>query len=218
MTRRLALLVLALVTLSLGLPGPATAATQPVSVVVVGVPGLRWDHVSATGTPTLWRLAHTGSVGSLSIRAADPITCPDEGWLTVGAGQRVRAKAATCLTRTPVAVQGDRATVTHFSPIVADNHKLDFAAVPGTLASSLATTGCVAGVGSAALGAADRSGVIAAYSPTFDDRCPVTLVEAGVVTDQASASKADAALAAIDSRRPAGSVLLVVGLSDTDRG
>ena len=78
MTRRLVLFVLAVVTLTLGPSGAASAAAQHPSVVVVGVPGLRWDQVSATGTPTLWRLAHTGSVGSLSIRAADPITCPDE--------------------------------------------------------------------------------------------------------------------------------------------
>jgi hypothetical protein len=218
MTRRAALLVLALLTLTLGLPSVARAATQPGSVVVVGVPGLRWDQVSPTGTPTLWRLAHAGSVGALSIRSADAITCPDEGWLTVGAGQRVRAKTQTCLTRRQASVQGQRATIGDFSGIVADNHKLDFAAVPGILASSLAATGCVTGVADAAVGAADRSGVVDSYSPTFNDRCPVTLIEAGVVTDRASAGRADTVLATVDRSRPAGSALLVVGLSDTDRG
>ena len=136
----------------------------------------------------------------------------------MGAGQRVRARTDTCLARRQVLVQASQAAVTDYKAIVEDNDELDFAAVPGTLASSLAATGCVAGIGNAALGAADRSGAVASYSQTFDERCPVTLVEAGVVTDRASAGKADAALAAIDTRRPAGSVLLVVGLSDTDRG
>ena len=216
MTRRLALVVVVLLTALTGVP--AAAAVQHPSVVVVGIPGLRWDQVSATGTPTLWRLAHTGSVGSLSIRSADAVTCPDEGWLTVGAGQRVRQRTASCLARTPASVDGSTASISTFPATVTDNRKLDFDAVPGVLASALAPTGCITGVGAAALGAADRSGTIPHYAATFDNQCPVTLVEAGVVTDAASAHQADTALAAIDQSRPQGSVLLVVGLSDTDSG
>jgi hypothetical protein len=216
MTRRVALTVLGLMLAVVGLPTAATAAGTAAVVVVVGIPGLRWDQVSAAGTPTLWRLAHTGSVGALSIRSADAVTCPDEGWLTVGAGQRVRARTASCLARTQPVVSGTTARVGTFATIVADNRRLDFDAVPGILASSLAPTGCVQGVGKAALGAADRSGVVGSYAETLDGACPVSLVEAGVVTDRASAAAADMALATIDRGRPAGSVLLVVGLSDAD--
>jgi len=44
---------------------PADASTSPAParhVVVVGISGLRWSDVSATATPTLWRLA--GQPGS----------------------------------------------------------------------------------------------------------------------------------------------------------
>ena len=59
---------------------PASAqatATNPVRhVVVVGISGLRWSDVSPAATPTLWRLAGQGSVGSLVDYAVLPLTCP----------------------------------------------------------------------------------------------------------------------------------------------
>jgi hypothetical protein len=69
--------------------GTSAAAPPPVErVVLVGVAGLRWSDVSDR-TPTLARLVRGGSVGALSVRAAPApprVTCPAEGWLTVGAG------------------------------------------------------------------------------------------------------------------------------------
>ncbi len=67
-------------------------ADRPGSVVVVGIPGLRWDDVSETGTPTIWDLLPRSSAGSLSIRAGRTLSCPGEGWLTVGAGNRARGE------------------------------------------------------------------------------------------------------------------------------
>ncbi|MDX6228719.1 MAG: hypothetical protein QOI76_2109, partial [Frankiales bacterium] len=85
MTRRIALLA-AVVAALLGFAPPVSAATTKPSVVVLGLPGLQWNEVTATATPTLWRLARAGSSGALSIRSAAGVTCPADGWLTVGAG------------------------------------------------------------------------------------------------------------------------------------
>lgn len=55
-------------------------------VIIAGAAGLRWEDVSETGTPTLWKLAEHGSIGSMSVRSAGTVTCPADGWLTLGAG------------------------------------------------------------------------------------------------------------------------------------
>ena len=97
--RRLLAALLAAVTVLLphaanaaGPAGPA-AATK---VVVVGVPGLRWDDVTPTGTPVLWRLARTGAVGALSVKAGPAVSCAADGFLTLGAGARATAYGAAC--------------------------------------------------------------------------------------------------------------------------
>src|SRR5438105_3545339 len=74
--------------------GPAGAAshgTRARHVVIVGLSGLRWSDVSPAGTPTLWRLAGQGSVGSLVDYAVLPLTCPADGWLTLNPGARAQS-------------------------------------------------------------------------------------------------------------------------------
>ena len=69
-----------------------TRASAPVRhVVVVGISGLRWSDVSPAATPTLWRLAGQGSVGSLVDYAVLPLTCPADAWLTLNAGARAQS-------------------------------------------------------------------------------------------------------------------------------
>ncbi|HEX6870636.1 MAG TPA: hypothetical protein VF163_06025, partial [Micromonosporaceae bacterium] len=67
-------------------PGTAEARGRASSVLVAGSAGLRWADLSPTVTPTLWRLASQGSVGSLAARTASKRACPADGWLTLGAG------------------------------------------------------------------------------------------------------------------------------------
>ncbi|HTF09851.1 MAG TPA: hypothetical protein VK659_16925, partial [Asanoa sp.] len=76
---------------------PATAEVKRSAdyVVLVGIPGLRWEDVTETGTPNLWRLAEHGSIGSLSVRSALKPTCPVDGWLTLGAGNFAGWKRST---------------------------------------------------------------------------------------------------------------------------
>lgn len=215
------LAILATVLATAGLPA-ARADSTPTAVVVVGVPGLQWEDVTPSATPTLSRLAGSGSVGALSIRSADDITCPPDGWLTVGAGNRVRVGGGCASYPSVVAASGS-AQVVGFGAIVQDNHDLGFGAVPGILSSAMRTTGsgCVAAVGSeATLGAADRTGSVAVYDDTVSTSalatCPVSLVSGPVVRTPADAAGADALVRKVDAARPAGSVLIVVGLSDTD--
>ena len=86
--RRILLLGLAFLVL---LPAaPAEARLAGPTVLVVGVPGLQWSDVGPQ-TPTLQRLASTGAVGVLSVKAVPAVSCPADGWLTLGAGNRAVA-------------------------------------------------------------------------------------------------------------------------------
>ncbi len=60
-------------------------------VLVVGAPGLRWSDVGRA-TPTLSRLAEGGALGVLSVKAVPAVSCPADGWLTLGAGGRAVAE------------------------------------------------------------------------------------------------------------------------------
>ncbi|MEV6709006.1 hypothetical protein AB0M60_24975, partial [Micromonospora wenchangensis] len=92
MLRRFTPVLLTLVVVALGV---TALAARPDSspprrtadyVVLAGVAGLRWSDVDPQSTPTLWRMARQGSIGSLSTRSAHRPTCPVDGWLTLGAG------------------------------------------------------------------------------------------------------------------------------------
>lgn len=73
------------------LPTPQVSAAQrPRQVVVVLAPYLTWEDVTATSTPTMWRIARDGAVGDINARsrtrqAGEPAS-PLEGALTISAG------------------------------------------------------------------------------------------------------------------------------------
>ncbi len=95
MSGRALTVLLSLVALLLGVPGPAAAApaeegVRADRVVVVGVPGLTWADVTPEETPQLWALAGESTIGAMSVRAARATTCVLDGWATIGAGNRVR--------------------------------------------------------------------------------------------------------------------------------
>ncbi|HVE62343.1 MAG TPA: hypothetical protein VNB94_00885, partial [Mycobacteriales bacterium] len=75
-------------------PDPATAQPPRPRVIVVGVPGLAWEHVEPDRAPALAGLAAQGSLGSLSVRAATAATRRYDGWVTFAAGNRARARTA----------------------------------------------------------------------------------------------------------------------------
>jgi hypothetical protein len=87
-----------------GQAAASARADQPGAVVLIGIPGLRWTDITAASTPSLWRLAEQGSVGSLSVHAVrSGPTCAADAWLTINAGARATAGPPPC--RTPLVSQ-----------------------------------------------------------------------------------------------------------------
>jgi hypothetical protein len=225
-------LVAAAVTVTglLGFGRPAAATPRADSVVIVGVPGLRWDDVDARRTPALADLARRGSVAALSVRSAPPVTCPAEGWLTLGAGTYGAVQdpgaAGGCADRTvpPVTQRGAGAVLPTFPLLRRLNDGLRFGAEPGSLGAG---TGCVSAVGpGAALAGADLTGSVTAYTADLPAdpgdvlaRCPLAVVDLGTLPDGAArrraVERADEALGRVVAARPAGSLLLVAGLAES---
>src|SRR5580693_5979729 len=144
---RAALLACLLAVLGIATASQAGAAPRPAParhVVIVGLSGLRWSDVSPAATPTLWRLASQGSVGSLVDYAVLPLTCPADGWLTLNAGTRAQTQHtdASCGTFPAVVAQGTGAQVPGLAALTAANRQYD----PdwGLLASA---AGCATAVG-----------------------------------------------------------------------
>ena len=148
---------------------PARAATPAPAparhVVVVGLSGLRWSEVSPAATPTLWRLAAQGSVGSLVDYAVLPLTCPADGWLTLGAGARAQSEHtnAACGGFPAVVAAHGGAEVPGLGALESYNQRFHDNPDWGLLAGA---AGCATAVGpGAALALADRAGHVASYLP-----------------------------------------------------
>jgi hypothetical protein len=211
-----ALLACLLAALALLGATPAQAAPAPSTqhVVVVGISGLRWSQVSATATPTLWRLAGRGSVGNLVDYAVLPLTCPADAWLTLNAGARATTghTNASCGAFPAVDPAGSGATVSGVSSFEAASQQYN----PdwGLLAGG---PGCATAVGpGAALALADRAGHVASYLPSpalasksVLARCPLTVIDLGTAERAGSLASVDAQLARLEAELPAGATLLV---------
>jgi hypothetical protein len=216
---------------------PATGAAPSTVdyVIVAGAAGLRWEDLDPQRTPTLWREASIGSIGWLSVRSAQNITCPADGWLTLGAGNYAAWRESPrtpgrCGALAPDLTQPDAigANVTNQRSVVRDNQdRLSYGAVPGALAESVRCTTAF-GPG-AAIAAARPFGRVDKYEPQLPDdptgllaSCQLSMVDLGTVAGsgaarQAAVAKADATLARVIAARPERSLLIVAGVSDTDR-
>ncbi|MEX2290853.1 MAG: hypothetical protein WD794_11080 [Mycobacteriales bacterium] len=210
--RRLLLLGL-LLAAWLGPAAPASASLlclpDCAPVVVVGVPGLRWSDVGAA-TPTLQRLAGESAVGALSVKAVPAVSCPADGWLTLGAGNRAEAVGVR---RDPCGADLPGAG-TQVAAGAAEREGTE----PGALARALENSGggpgrCVQTQGRGpALATGNRGGADAGRV----EPCLVRLRAAPAVSGEgdgraASARVADRAVAALV---PEAATLLVVGLSE----
>jgi hypothetical protein len=209
--------------------GAANAQTVPVArhVVVVGISGLRWSDVSATATPTLWRLAGQGSVGSLVDYAVLPLTCPADGWLTLNAGARAQSDHtdAACGAFPAVLPAGAGAQVPGLPALESYNNQFHNTPSWGLLTRE--SPGCATAVGpGAALALAAPSGHVASYLPSPADitagvlsRCPLTVVDLGNMTERAPLlASADSELARIVADLPPGTTLLVTAPGATTKG
>ena len=207
---------------------PADAATpSPVRhVVVVGLSGLRWSDVSASATPTLWRLAGQGSAGSLVDYAVLPLTCPADGWLTLNAGARAQSDHANaaCGAFPAVDQAGAGAVVPGLAALETYNQRFHNNPDWGLLAR--AAPGCATAAGpGAALALADRTGHVASYLPSPSGlsaavlaRCPLTAVDLGSLgyaERPGELAAADAELARIVAELPADTTLLVTAPGST---
>lgn len=204
-------------------------------VVVVGAPGLTWEDVEESRTPALWSLVQEGTSGGLIVRGAHELTCPADGWLTLGAGQRAAADddgVQDCAADPELAFDTDTAgdviaTITEWDSWVEAAGRRPLDAQLGTMGQALEDHGvCVTAGGGrlAALGAADRTGTVTrlaaslpsgsgltAYEP---GACDVTLLDRGPVTDAADAGVFDAQLEALIAQLPDDATLVVLGLAD----
>ena len=241
MTSRTARLVVAalLAAVGIGLLSPAGAAAAPTGplpagqVVVVGIPGLRWDDVDPERTPNLWALADRGSIGALSVRAAHATTCPGDGWATLGAGNRAAGPARTpdtgrCPPDVPASAvrAGADGTARYAGQhvLVEENRELEFDARPGSLADALR---CTTTIGAAAAPAGARSsGQLDQYLPALPadpraelQRCSVTVIAGPTLTSSnrgTAVAAADELVGTVARARDERSLLLVVGTADPD--
>jgi hypothetical protein len=221
------LLLLAVVGVLLAPALPASAQEPAGGVVLIGAPGLRWDHVGADATPALHALLQEGSPGALSVRSASPRTCPGDGWVMAGTGNRARLAAGpgprTCTDQLPTAAA--------LPAIDRDNDRLRFDAQVGGLGQALARAGlcATAWLGNGAQLAAGRADGTVDLGPTGDvtagalaqglQNCPVLVVDAGSVHSDARApadlARVDAVVAqARAAAATTGATLLVAGLAD----
>ncbi|GII28503.1 hypothetical protein [Planotetraspora mira] len=219
------------------LPASASSSGSPTGrVVLIGVPGLRWDDLDSARTPNLWALAAKGGVASLSTRTVPPeglpVTCPAGGWLTVSAGQRAGTGGDSCTPLpAPVAAPDGSATVPGWAGLVALQRAGSYKADIGLLGQTIiGAGGRVAAIGpGAALAAADKSGKIQKYAANpgeLPDLTPYTVVfaEAGEIAQawnqegdarRSAAAAADRTVGSVLAHVPAGSTVLVAGLSDS---
>jgi hypothetical protein len=213
---------------------PAAVESSADYVIIVGVPGLRWDDVTQANTPTLWRLAQRGAIGSLAVRSAHSPTCPMDGWVTLGAGNFARRtrgeEPQRCPEPTVTVEQPDEGSgnLPDQTTVVDAQKELPYGAVPGALSESVR---CTTAVGSgAAVAAARPFGRVDRYSPSLPQEaasllsaCTLSIVDLGTVDGQipqqraAQAAAVDAMLARIDAARPEHSAIIIAGVSDTGR-
>jgi hypothetical protein len=194
------------------LVAPAAAATAaaasavPGPVVLVGVPGLRWNDVSPEDTPALWSLLEDGAVGTVAVRSVRRAACPVDGWLAVSAGRRVGDELAP--NGCNPALPPQHGTVTSWQRYLDQAAEQSFEAEPGLLGDALAAAGrdAVAVGPGAALALAESDGRLvgdyfghpasqAAYEQNLEDALAsdpdLLVVDAGQVRDPTDLSASD---------------------------
>ncbi|HEX5741377.1 MAG TPA: hypothetical protein VFY17_07480 [Pilimelia sp.] len=216
-----------------GLAATPTSSARPARVdyaLFLGVAGLRWSDLDPARTPHLWRLAESGSIGSLNARSAHTPTCPQDGWLTFGAGNYAAwtpGSAGPCRGGQPRLERPDRhgAHLPDQQALVKRNTRaLPWGAVPGALAESVRCTTAV-GPG-AALAGARPYGRVDVYAEALPAdpaallaECVLTVVDGGAGAGdpparRAAAARADALAGRLLAARPPDSLLLVAGIGD----
>jgi hypothetical protein len=189
----------------------ARAIEQPGPLVVVAMPKLIWSQVTPEATPTLWGLAQRGAVGALATRSPAGRSCSVQAWLMVSGGTPTDTGPGRCATVWPAFKPDGSASFADWPSWRSAGLDLGNPVDLGGVASILAEHGqCITAVGArAALGAANRKGVVAQYVEYPEDAnlltCPVTLIDLG--------HSDDTALASLIKRLPSTATIMVTGLA-----
>ena len=212
---------------------PAPARSQGVvppavpgsSVFVLGVPGLRWDDLSATRTPQLWKLATEGAIAALIVRGADEATPPADGWGTLSAGNRVRVPGGLAEAPPPPGPAVMRGRYPGMELLIAAQGPTHTGAEPGALGEAVrsgARCTTAAGGSGALLAASDASGRVSGYGTDVGEHsCPLTVAEPDVAPDASPAQRltaADVLAGQLADLRHDDDSLLVVAVGDPPAG
>lgn len=222
MKRVIAVMALVLTVVPL-LQAPASASGKG-RVVLIGISSLRWTDFQTGRAPHLRRLAARSAVGLLSAKSVGRSTCPLDGWATISSG--TRAATGLCHGALTVEPDGPGAAVRDVPAIGGYVDSLGFPSRIGLLGDAVRRSGgCVSAAGpGAALGGADGSGRVDRY--TADPAaanvtdCAVSLIGFDdLVTGRGErrrdvVRRVDAAVGGLLARIPAGTTVLVAGMSD----
>ena len=74
--------------------GTGRVGSEP--LVVIGFSGVLWKNVTPELMPHLYRFISDAAGANIVVRTVGETTCPNEGWLTVGAGQRATDAVRDC--------------------------------------------------------------------------------------------------------------------------
>jgi hypothetical protein len=167
---------------------PEQSAIFTDQVVVVGVTGR--PELTPTDLAVLGSHLGDAQAGTVSIRPRYVGDCAAAGWTTLGAGRRA-AVDGLCAPEVQSGTVADWAARQTAAAARRGDAQL------GTLAS--AVDGCIAAVGpGAALAAAKPDGTLAVYQPPqefvsggMQTTCPITIVDAGPLSDQIIAELAN---------------------------
>ena len=207
---------------SAGVVPPAVPGS---SVFVLGVPGLRWDDLSATRTPQLWKLATEGAIAALIVRGADEATPPADGWGTLSAGNRVRVPGGLAEVPPPPGPAVMRGRYPGMELLIAAQGPTHTGAEPGALGEAVrsgARCTTAAGGSGALLAASDASGRVSGYGADVGEHsCPLTVAEPDVAPDASPAQRltaADVLAGQLADLRHDDDSLLVVAVGDPPAG
>ncbi|MEW9554281.1 hypothetical protein [Nonomuraea sp. NPDC050783] len=207
-------------------------------VALIGVPALHWNDLTQADTPHLWSLVSSSAIGSLSVRTVGNVTCPYDAWLTVSAGTR-SAVGYGCGAPPAPEQRGAGAAIPDYRYLIDVAGQRE----AGNLGEALKAAGqCSVAIGpGAALALADRQGAVPRYhaSPAglgagdleqcrmvaldvddlvrpylTGDRLPKTPEQLAPAQRRAALRLADAKAGALLSILPAGTTVLLAGLSD----
>lgn len=203
-----------------GRSGPSTTVVASSrDVVLVSVPGLRWQDLEAADTPHLDQLV--GASALMSVRALGPETSRTEAYLSLNAGNRVAADGVDAV------VSGGRC-VPELVDAAAESADDDLnGAEPGAFGDALAAAGLhttVVGGPSAIASLMDREGCVGTYTadrPAGPLPAGVVLVEFDGLDADGTASDRLAVLERIDAAvgslvMPEGAAALLVAVNAVD--